>query len=156
VRPYSGVAKAQVAGVLLVVTALAALHSTAPGNASSVARYGGLGATVAAFRVQNPHGPGFPPLGVAYYTIDRTRADRVLAYHVEINARPRFGNQERILLLGGINLPRDATPTGISRSTCIVWRSATLKRLIGMAYAAGTTDPGTTRADMRAELRPRC
>lgn len=139
--------------VVLVVT-LAALGSAA--SASSSAKYGGLGATKSAFYAQNPYGKPPPPLGVAYYTIDRTSAGRVIAYHVQINAKPRFANRERLALLAGINLPIDATPTHINRSACIVWRSAKLKQLIGMAYAAGTTQTGTTTAEMRAERTPHC
>jgi hypothetical protein len=125
-------------------------------SADPTARYGGLGATKSAFYAQNPHGKSPPRLGVAYYTVDRIRAGRVVAFHVEINAKPRFSNRERVTLLAGINLPIDATETSINRNTCIVWRSAKLKKLIGMAYAAGTTRSGTTTAHMRAERSPRC
>ena len=125
-------------------------------SASPDGKYGGLGATKAAFYAQNPHGKSPPPLGLAYYTVDRIRAGRVVAFHVEINARPRFSNRERVTLLAGINLPVDARETSINRNTCIVWRSATLKRLIGVAYAAGTTRPGTQTAKMRAERSPSC
>ena len=148
-------AKSHAAGLLLLMTALGALGTTGAGDASSVARYGGLGATVAAFRAQNTHVPGFPPLGAAYYTIDQTRKGRVIAFHVEINATPRFANFERLALLAGIDLPLDAREV-IRHNTCHVWRSATLKRMIGMAYAVGTTVTGTTRADMQAQRTARC
>jgi hypothetical protein len=125
-------------------------------NGGSSARYGGLGATKAAFYAQNAHGQPPPPTGVAYYAIDKVRGGRVTAYHVITNFRPRLSNRERIMLLAGVNLPSDATKTRINRSTCIVWHSPTLKKLIGMAYAAGTTRTGMTTARMRGEGTPHC
>src|SRR5215203_2960425 len=70
--------------------------------------YGGLGAAKSAFYASNPTGAGLPPLGVAYYCVDRIEHGRVLAYHVVINAKPRMGNRVRLFLTEGINLPRDA------------------------------------------------
>lgn len=139
-------------GVVLLAAFLFAISA----DAGTHSRYGGLGATRAAFYTQNPHGKSPPPLGVAYYTVDSTSAGRVVAFHVEINARPRFSSRERVVLLGGINLPLDATITSINKNTCIVWRSKTLMRLIGIAYAAGTTTPGSVTAHMRAERSPHC
>ena len=136
--------------------AVALLATAGWTSAESASRYGGLGATVATFYAQNPHGAGTPPLGLAYYKVDRTRGGRVIAFHVTIHASPPYSSRERIVLLAGINLPADATETNLNGNTCIVWHSATLKRLIGMAYAAGTTRPGTTTAQMRAERTPRC
>jgi hypothetical protein len=144
-------------GIVVLAITLANLCSVASTSAHSSGKYGGLGAKVAAFYASNPRGSGTPPLGVAYYHVDQTRGGRVIAYHVQINAKPPFSNRERIAgLLDGINLPLDARTTRINRNTCIVWRSATLKRLIGMAYAAGTTQTGTTTAKMRAERTPHC
>lgn len=143
-------------GLLALLAGCLLALAVASANAGSVARYGGLGATKAAFYAQNPHGRTPPPIGLAYYTIDKMRAGRVTAYHVQANFRPRASNRERIVLLAGINLPIDATETSLNRSTCIVWHSTKLKRLIGMAYAAGTTRPGTTTATMRAERTPHC
>jgi hypothetical protein len=134
---------------------LIALPVTAASGGSS-ARYGGLGATKSAFYAQNAHGQPPPPRGVAYYVIDKVRGGRVTAYHVITNFSPRPSNRERIALLAGINLPSDATKTSINRSTCIVWHSPKLKKLIGVAYAAGTTRTGTTTARMRAEETPHC
>ncbi len=76
---------------------------------------------MSAFYAQNPNGQSPPPLGVAYYTVDVTRAGRVIAFHVQINAKPPFSNRERVALLAGIHLPTDATETNINRNTCIVW-----------------------------------
>jgi hypothetical protein len=60
------VSKARVAAFLLLVGAVAALRSADTSDATSVARYDGLGATVSAFRAATTHGPGYPPVGVAY------------------------------------------------------------------------------------------
>ena len=127
-------------------------------NGGSAARYGGLGSRKAAFLAQNPHGKLPPPLGVAYYAIDRVGyGGRVLDYDVITNFKPRPSSRERIALLAGIDLPPDATETSINRSDCIVWHSARLKKLIGMSYAAGTTrHRGPTVARMRAERTPKC
>ncbi len=120
------------------------------------AAYGGLGATRSAFYAQKPHGALPPPLGVAYYTIDRVRAGRVVGFHVTINVRPPLSSRERLGLVSGINLPDDATATTINGNTCIVFQSRKLSILIGMRYAAATARPGATTAQLRGELSPRC
>jgi hypothetical protein len=135
---------------------LAVLIAATTSGAGLSSRYGGLGASVAAFYAQNPHGTSSPPLGVAYYRVDRKRNGRVIAYEVQINAQPPFSARERLALLGGINLPADATETNLNRTHCIVWRSRTLGSLIGMEYAAGTTDSTSNIAQMRVETRPNC
>jgi hypothetical protein len=76
--------RVSISGALLGAI-VAALSSV--GSATPTATYGGLGATKSAFYAQNPHGKSPPPLGVAYYTVDRVRAGRVVAFHVEINAK---------------------------------------------------------------------
>jgi hypothetical protein len=116
--------------VLLGLALTAALTVASGTSASSSTAYGGLGAKAAAFRAQNPQGH-HPSLGQAFIDIDRTRGGRVIAYHIEVNAKNHWTNRERIALLGGINLPVDATETNLNGNTCIVWRSATLKRLMG-------------------------
>jgi len=142
---------------ILLGLALATTLTVAGGtSASSSTAYGGLGAKVAAFYAQNTHGPGAPGLGSAYYKVDKTLHGRVVAYHVTTNFRPRASNRDRIVLLGGIDLPIDAAEANLNSNTCLVWHSNTLKRLIGMAYAAATTRSGTTTAQMRAERTPRC
>ena len=134
---------------LVLVMGLAADTSTAS------AQYGGLGATVAAFYRSNSHGSSAPPVGVAYYKVIATKAGRVTAFRVETNFRPRAGNFQRLMLLGGVNLPADARPNQVS-GTCMVWRSKTLKKLIGMEYAVGTTVTGTFSAELRGQRQPRC
>jgi hypothetical protein len=151
-RPFIGVAF-----VALSSGASASAVSAGPlANHAALMRYGGLGSTVSAFYAENPHGTSFPPLGVAYYSVMRTSKGRVVAYQVEINAQPPDSSRERLALTGGTGLPADATQTQLNNNTCIVWKSKTLFKLIGMAYAAATTSPGSDSAQMRAERKPRC
>ena len=137
---------------VLIVAALVASAAAARPNS----RYGGLGATVAAFYASNPHGPGRPGLGIAYYHVDATLHGRVIAYDVTTNFKPPAGERDRITLLGGVDLPIDATETNLNSNTCLVWHSRTLGKLIGMSYAAATTQPYSAYATMRAEKRPHC
>lgn len=125
-------------------------------SAQSAGGYAGLGSTVAAFYASNPHGPGVPPVGVAYYHVDATKHGRVTAFHVVENVRPADGTRDRMFLTEGINLPADAVPTNLNGNTCEVFRSRKLGKLIGMQYAAATSAPHTTTAYMRAESKPRC
>jgi len=143
---------------LLTVTIALAAALTVAGvtSAGTSGGYGGLGAKVSAFYAQNPHGPGQPGIGSVHYKVNGILHGRVVAYYVTTNFRPRPSNRDRITLLGGIDLPSDATETSLNSDKCLVWHSNTLKRLIGMAYAAATTISGTTTAQMRAEKRPRC
>jgi hypothetical protein len=137
------------AAIFCLPLAVTASYAAASGS------YGGLGATRSAFYRSNPTGQGRPPLGVAYYYVDLTQLGRVVAYHVVINAKPAFGNRERLFLTEGINLPPDAQQVRF-RSTCHIWRSRTLYKLTGKRYAVATTRTGTTSARMHAASRPRC
>ena len=140
---------------VLVVCVVITLAAASESGASSTAGYGGLGATVAAFYAHNQHGHSPPFLGTTNATVIATRAGRVTQWRLETNFRPRPSNFERLVLLDGINLPRDARGTRRS-STCMVWRSRTLKKLIGMEYAVGTTVTGTVSSEIRAQRKPRC
>lgn len=147
---------AKILGTAGLACLLVALPVTAASGSGS-GRYGGLGSRKAAFLAQNPHGKLPPPVGVAYYAIDRVHGGRVIDYDVITNFKPRPSSRERIALLAGIGLPADATRTRIDRKTCIVWQSAKLKKLIGLRYAAGTTRHlGATIARMRGERTPHC
>jgi hypothetical protein len=60
-----------------------------------------------------------------------------------------------MFLTEGINLPDDAT--GIrDTSTCQVFRSATLGRVLGRAYAQATTTTGTDTATIEVVAHPTC
>lgn len=121
----------------------------------------GLGATKATFESNNTMASTEgtePPEGTDYYRITETDSHgRVTGYEVTIYASPPFSNQERIGLLGGVDLPNGAEPLPeLEHSHCYVWRSAVLKRLIGKEYAEGTTESGTETAQMQAVTQPNC
>src|SRR5579884_3940899 len=143
--------------ILAIASALAvSLLVVAAGFGRSERPYGGLGSTVAAFYASNPHGPGAPGLGLAYYHVVSTKHGRVTAYSVVENVKPRDSTRDRMSLTEGINLPADAVATSLNNNTCEVWRSRKLGKLIGMQYAAATSSPHTTTAYMQAESKPRC
>jgi hypothetical protein len=121
----------------------------------------GLGATRATFESNNTMASTEgtePPEGTDYYRITETDSHgQVTGYEVTIYASPPFSNQERIGLLGGVDLPNGAVPLPeLEHSHCYVWRSAVLKRLIGKEYAEGTTESGTDTAQMQAVSQPSC
>jgi hypothetical protein len=121
----------------------------------------GLGATKATFEanntMQSQEGTE-PPEGTDYYRITETGPrGRVMGYEVTIYATPPFSNQERIGLLGGVDLPNGTEPLpSLEHSDCYVWRSPALERLIGKEYAEGTTEDETDSARMEAVSTPRC
>jgi hypothetical protein len=121
----------------------------------------GLGATKATFESNNTmtstEGTE-PPEGTDYYRITETDSHgRGTGYEVTIYASPPFSNQERIGLLGGVDLPNGTEPLPeLEHSHCYVWQSAVLKRLIGKGYAEGTTESGTDTAQMQAVTQPNC
>jgi hypothetical protein len=123
-----------------------------------VEHYTGLGSTSAAFSAENPGKPSpNPPPGTSWYTILSTNsAGRVTAFRMEENDEPTLEARERVGSLAGNILPSDASQTSLNGEECIVWRSATLKRLIGDEYAAATTSPWEASAEMRAESSPSC
>jgi hypothetical protein len=123
-------------------------------------RYAGLGAAKSTFEASNAQAPPNPagaPAGLAWYTVVATDSSgRVIAFEMQENAKPSMGNRERMALTSGTLLPDDATETSLNSNTCIVWKSAELKRLTGLEYAAATTATGTTTARMRAKRSPSC
>ena len=141
---------------VVAVVAFTILAAPQAAGANGSDRYGGLGATISAFYAQNPHGSGTPPLGVVYYYVDVISNGRVSAFHIVINARPAFSARERVVQVGGIGLPDDATETSLNSSHCLVWHSRKLGKLLGMSYAAATTGSDQTMAEMRAESKPHC
>jgi len=120
--------------------------------------YSGLGSKSSVFSAENLGKPSpNPPAGTTWYTILSTNsAGRVTAFRMEENDEPALEARERVGTLAGNLLPPRATETSLNGEECIVWRSATLKRLIGEEYAAATTTPDSTSAEMRAESSPSC
>jgi hypothetical protein len=116
--------------LLTALISLAVLISLGIASTATNRGYSGLGATVRAFKQDkgSSMGCGKPPLGNANYCIDRVRHHRVFAYHVLINARPKYTNREKLSLTEGTGLPLDVKWV-IDKRTCHVHRSKTLKRL---------------------------
>jgi hypothetical protein len=83
----------------------------------------GLGATKAKFESSHDMTePSQPTPGVAFYKILGTNsAGRVTGYEVHIPAEPPYGDREKLVLLDGIDLPKDS-PIVAETSTCIDWR----------------------------------
>jgi hypothetical protein len=97
------------------------------------------------------------PAGLAWYHIDGVNGrGRVTSCEVSENAEPAMSNEERMLLLDGTMLPGPPAPTVINNSTCMVFRDAGLKKLIGMVYAVATTQAGASSAQIHAESAPGC
>jgi hypothetical protein len=128
------------------------------GSAEAGQAYGGLGASRGAFLAQHVHDltPYALKLVGAEYVIDATKSKGlVTAFHV-VTVAGDFGDRERLTLLAGINLPEDARETHFNSNTCLVWSSATLRRLIGERYAVSTTRTGSNIAYMHASSTPGC
>ena len=143
-----------VVGVIAGCACALALAGVATGGVGGA--YGGIGAPVAAFKGQNTQGGGVPPLGLAYYTIDSTQRGRVTAFHVIINARPRFASQELVGLVLGINVPDDAAPVHWGSNGCVVYRSRRLQQLVGLQYAVATASRTAQTAWLRVSSRATC
>jgi hypothetical protein len=95
--------------------------------------------------------------GLVIYVIDATNsAGRVTAYHIVDMSSPLDSNRERLALLAGLGLPRDAVETNLNNDTCLVWRSPMLKKLVGMEYAQTTTSTGSTSAEAQVTATPHC
>lgn len=99
-----------------------------------------MGLTAKAFRAENPSTglhPSAPAYGVAYYQIEHTNSHGcVTAYAITMRTRPAQSASEFLSLFGGTYLPIDARPVA-SKSTCLAWRSSTLQKHFGQAYAVG-------------------
>lgn len=129
-------------------------------DSSGTAPYSGLGALERVFIANNAQEPpnlSGAPAGLAWYTVTQTDAKRrVIAYQIGENAVPAMDSRTRLSLGAGIYLPTDATETQLNSDTCLVYKSSTLRRLIGYEYAALTATPGTRTANVRAEQTPQC
>jgi hypothetical protein len=121
--------------------------------------YTGLGSRSAAFTSQHPDEPPNPSAvhGLDWFTILVTNAQgRVTAFRMDENAEPPEESRERISFARGSDLPSDAEIVEPNTDTCIVWRSPTLRKLVGEQYAVATTVEGETSAELRAESSPSC
>jgi hypothetical protein len=151
---------------LAVSVSVAGCGSTAHGSSSASSAkpaaqpspYAGLGATRAAFDAGHSTSRGPEPIqeSTSYTLVHVNPTDRVISFQITVERTPPLSDRERLDLLAGIGLPVDAAKIAQSGSYCEVWRSETLSHLIGVAYARGTTVPGTTSADIHTTTTPRC
>lgn len=117
----------------------------------------GLGATEAAFNANNTigHGPD-PPPGVAWMHVMYKIGSRVAAFNINANFTPAMSAHELILLMSIHNLPEDAELV-TEHTSCIVWRSPTLGRLLGNEYAEGFVEEADDKyAELITTSKPEC
>jgi hypothetical protein len=79
----------------------------------------------------------------------------VTAYEFHIPAEPAWDDHEKLVGLGGNDLP-ERSPVVSETTTCMVWHTPDLRPLIGTEYAEGTTITEEDTAEMKAVSRPRC
>ncbi len=114
----------------------------------------GLGATLASFEAA--HGSNSHEVlaqETLYTLVTANKAGRVVSYQVTYPSA--MSDMQRINLLGGTALPSGAIVVQ-ETPICKLWRSAKLRKLIGMEFARATTVPGTTSAQIRATKIPSC
>lgn len=122
--------------------------------------YAGLGTTKAAFKAGNTVTEHEPPTEPAEGTdedaIETTNSEgRVTKYERIFHFSPPPSNHERLGLVAGVDLP-GYPPVVSETSTCEVWRSPILKRLVGDEYAQATTADESTSVTMEAVSHPAC
>jgi len=136
------------------------LNAEIKANNSESQPYAGLGATKAAFKAGNDvtehEPPAEPAEGTDEDAIEATNSEgRVTKYERIFHLSPPPSNHERLGLVAGIDLP-GYPPVVRETSTCEVWRSPVLKRLVGDEYAQATTTDESTSVTMEAVPGPTC
>lgn len=118
--------------------------------------YGGLGSKLADFHRENPGPPPNPAgasPGLSWYTVLATSRGRVAAIEEEENDQPNGPNEDRLFDVSILPTDKEVVRKG---STCWIWRSHTLKDLIGDEYAIATTESGARTAQLHASEHPAC
>lgn len=127
-------------------------------------QYGGIGASVAAFKKQSPSAANPPPseyqAGIAFYEIKGTAQGCVTDYTITEATIPTQSSRDLLFLVGGIFLPDDAMQL-VNQNTCAVWKSAALQKATGKPYAVGFVvvapqGNATGIAEMTASTSPKC
>jgi len=126
--------------------------------------YGGIGASVAAFKKQNPTA-GMPPPpsygdGLAYYEIQKVVHGCVAEYTITEATTPPQSSRDLLFLVGGIGLP-GFPPVVVDQNACEVWNVKALQKAVGLRYAVGFVQvppqgDATGIVDMSASARPSC
>lgn len=126
--------------------------------------YGGIGASVSAFKASNPTAANGPPAsyqdGIAFFEIKGNAHGCVSEYTITESTTPTQSARDLLSLVGGIGLPDDAHQL-VNQDTCAVWSSASLKRATGHPFAVGFVEvapegEATGIVDMAAGDSPKC
>jgi len=126
--------------------------------------YGGIGASVNAFKNSNPTAASGPPAsyqdGIAFYEIKDTVHGCVSEYTITESTTPTQSARDLLFLVSGIGLPDDAHQL-VDQNTCAVWSSGSLKKATGHLYAVGFVEvvpegDETGIVDMSAGDSPTC
>lgn len=126
--------------------------------------YGGIGASVSAFKTSNPTAANGPPAsyqdGIAFYEIKGNVQGCVSEYTITESTTPTQSARELLFLVDGISVPNDAHQL-VDQNKCAVWSSAALKKATGHQYAVGFVEvmpegDATGIVDMSATDSPRC
>jgi hypothetical protein len=153
----SAIARPRTAQSTRVSSAVAASASScvaAPG-------YGGLGGRLNTFDANNSNsvGQAGPSPGNAFYMVTGAARGCVTAFAVQDSTSPPLTARDLLVLVSRPYLPDDAKQV-VSTDSCAVWKSASLKRATGRAYAQATAiaQAGSTagRAEIEATSSPSC
>jgi hypothetical protein len=142
-------------------TTIRAKPAPKPDSCISGGSYGGIGASVAAFkRTNNTLQPSSYQPGLAYWQIMKTKRGCVTEYTITESTIPTQSSRDLLSLVAGINLPNDAN-TLVNGNSCESWESKALKKAVGLPYAVGyvTVPPEGTATgivDMSASASPSC
>jgi hypothetical protein len=126
--------------------------------------YGGIGASVNAFKNSNPTAANGPPAsyqdGIAFYEIKDSVHGCVSEYTITESTTPTQSARDLLFLVSGIGLPDDAHQL-VDQNTCAVWSSGSLKKATGHLYAVGFVEvvpegDETGIVDMSAGDSPTC
>lgn len=126
--------------------------------------YGGIGASVSAFKNSHPIAANGPPAsyqdGIAFYEIKSSVHGCVSEYTITESTTPTQSARDLLFLVSGIGLPGDAHQL-VDQNTCAVWSSGSLKKVTGHLYAVGFVEvvpqgDATGIVDMSAGDSPKC
>jgi hypothetical protein len=128
-----------------------------PAPASGVpSSYTGLGSRTKAFARGHHEGSAGSTEGGTVSQVKTSGAGRVTGYVITFNYQPPLSDAQRLASAVAIaDLPADRI-TIRSTSTCIVYASPTMKRLVGMLYTSVMTTPGSTSAQVRTTPTRTC
>ncbi len=117
------------------------------------AGYGGLGGRASAFDADNNNstGPAEPTPGPAWYVVTATARGCITAFSLQDEGSPPLTARDLLFLVSHPYLPPDARRI-VSADTCAVWKSGSLRRATGRAYAMATAVGQRRSSPGRAEI----